>query len=123
MTGARISKGLPDEVFVMRGHGICIRVADMIDAVNAAPDVVASWHATADLMALFRSHRINDNCIKRMTAERRDQPLLVLALPGESWVIDGNHRLVARSLLGIAETAAIVVPPDISSQCIDPLGF
>jgi hypothetical protein len=56
----KITKGLPDEVFVCRQHGILIRVAELIDELNATDDLDLAWVETEKVAALCGNDSVGD---------------------------------------------------------------
>ena len=118
----KISKGLVDEVFVLRDLHVMIQIAPLIDALNKLSDVDPLWYPTDHLRSMNRADRIVTTVVACMTDARRDEPVLIACLP-DTWVIDGNHRLAKRQLDGFGETQAIVVPPTILVPFIAELGF
>ena len=118
-----ISKGLPDEVFVVGSYGLRIQVHGLIDWINNSPNVDAVWCSTDDLLRLRRSDRVQAAVVASMPDHRRDEPVLLCQLLEEWWVIDGNHRLEKRRRDSLAQTLAVPVPPDVIAGFLEELGF
>lgn len=113
MSSNRISKSRPDEVFVIRRHNLCVRVAEMIDAVNRDPDVTCSKMPVSQVLDFERSTAIDEASVERMADSRRDQPVIVLPYDDGYWLVDGNHRLLARARQGFADVDVVIVSEDL----------
>ena len=109
-----------DEVFVCGDLGLLVRIAALIDALNAGPTIDPLCCPTDNLGRLRRANRIDPAVLAEMTDARRDEPVLVACLP-DPWVIDGNYRLAKRIQDGFKETEAVLVPPDLLIPFISPL--
>jgi hypothetical protein len=117
----RITVAMLDEVFVLRQLCICIRIGELIGAVNEAEDLPAREFLTADLAAMHRSDGISQNHLAQIDAQRLREPLVVCELADEMWVVDGNHRLEKRRRFGLQMTTAVVVPPELLFRYMEPL--
>lgn len=105
-----IEKSVDDEVNVLNAFGIKINIAALIDDINSnfnQYQVIES--ETSMLLEINRNDGINLEVLKNMTLERMNQPILVTAIDGYDWVIDGNHRLLKRRQLGMSKTNYIPI--------------
>jgi hypothetical protein len=114
---------MPDEVFVLRELGCCIRIADLIHAVNRAPELSRIEVETARLAVMRRSDRLSKSYLGGISEPRLSEPVLVGALAEALWIIDGNHRLERRIRLQIEHTGVIFVPADVLLQHLEALDF
>lgn len=118
-----MSCGRHDEVYVVRDLGILVRIRELIEHLNAFPDVGdRGWSATAWLLGLRRSDAVKD--VSWVSPERREEPVLIAVLDEHGpRVIDGNHRLVSRAFHQLDETRVVGVPPDVLAPFVSDLGF
>ena len=105
-----IDKGADDEVLVLQSFGIQINIAGLIDHINSNEGLYQVCEcATSRLLEVNRTDGINREVIAQMPEYRSNQPILVAAIDGHEWIIDGNHRLLKRAELGKESTCYIPI--------------
>jgi hypothetical protein len=112
-----IDKGAADEVLVLQCFGIQIDIAGLIDDINNN-DSQYQLHecSTSRLLEANRTDGINKEVLAQMTESQSNQPILITAIDGYEWIIDGNHRLLKRAEL--AKESSRYIP--ISGVQLDP---
>lgn len=92
-----IDKGVVDESLVLQTFGIQINIAALIEEINSHSDQYQVHECeTGILIGINRTDGINVEVLKNMNEARLNQPILITAINGYEWVIDGNHRLLKR---------------------------
>ncbi len=118
-----LSRSMQDECFLCRELGVLVQIFHIIDAINAATDAEVFFRPVEELLALSRADRIDGRTVENMSEARRDEPVLIAALGGSYWIIDGNHRLARRQRDGFQDAAVVEVSPELLKPCVHPLGF
>lgn len=96
-----IDKGVDDEIIVLQTFGIQINIADLIDDINRNSDRYPIRECETDaLLGINRTDGINTEILENISQARLNQPILITAIDGYEWIIDGNHRLLKRYELG-----------------------
>jgi hypothetical protein len=116
-----VSKGLSDEVYVIRDLDIIIRIHEIIDYLSSESAELQVFSVlTVSLLKLTRSDIIISNTISNMENDRRDQPILITDLYGEERIIDGHHRLQKRHSDGFHYCHIIYISKDLIVRFSSP---
>lgn len=108
-----ITKGLIDEVFVIRELDLIIKIHSIISSINQYPEEFVLYEAPLVIIKSFVvTDRISRSTVMAINDKRRDQPLIITNLHNQSRVIDGNHRLIKREVDGFLNCYFYLVPPE-----------
>ncbi len=117
-----ISKGLKDEVFVIRELDLIIEVHAIIDYISQHPEEVDLYEASiGDIKGFIQSDKINYSSVEEVGEQRIIEPLLIIELHNVVRVIDGNHRLLKRELDGLLKCSFYLIPAEILVKFSSPL--
>lgn len=118
-----IEKGAPNEVFTILKWHLEIRIHDLIDYIASLSICDAFESTTANVTEIHEfntSHEIKSEVVNKMEESRKVQPLLVVCIQNEFWVIDGNHRLQKKTQDGDTECEFILVPNELLYRFCQP---
>lgn len=105
-----LSKGVDDEVFLLKSLEIQIMISELIDFINFNSELFDVRECETDiLLNLNRSDYINPNNLNSISESRLDEPVLVTKIGDYEFLIDGNHRLQKRKVLSKFKTKYILV--------------
>jgi len=119
-----ISKGLNDEVFVIRDLSLFIDIAVLIDDVNSNAIQFESGKINIMRLETFvKSDCVDCTFMAEMSDSRRDEPIIVSSFHDADRIIDGNHRLLKCKSDGLKECAVVVIKHDALSKYSELLGY
>ena len=114
-----IETGAADETLVLQTFGIQMNIAGLIGHINSNDSQYQIFEcATERLLKLNRTDGINCEILAQMTESRSNQPILITAIDGYEWVIDGNHRLIKRAALDKESTCYISINSTQLKPCL-----
>ncbi len=119
-----ILKSSEDEGLFLNQLSIKVRTSDLIDHINNNTTLYEIlWLETSELVNLSRTDGINLDHLNTINEERLIEPIIISRLGEETWVIDGNHRLLKRHNNGLRTTPVINLPEEVLSKYTEPFSL